>query len=392
MSNGALDDAIAVNMDATAAAAATSAAAAAAAAPATTTGASTGATPPGGAAAAIELPPRGTSELDEEEATPSEAARLAVADAAVAAAARRTAAETAARPNAEVIAALSRDLDSANARLASLAGTAVANGNLGDEGYDPVSPDTGGLPLPTRSTLPVGPTGGRRNRRANSNERTARDCFDDGFDVAALPDGAHDTLDAFLIPACVERRDGLPVPFTPEDTRHAATFTAGSRDEHEARAWYQSLAWTERLSNSVQAYLYSDDTVDDEELVSLLLAARRIYALGAARYDFLALRQSEPRLADAYAHATAVPRNTLRGSSARDFLARVARAEVHASAKMGAAARGFRAPTRDCGGAPQRQNGSGGGNRPPREAITPDALDEPSSAEPDGGRQGEARH
>ena len=55
---------------------------------------------------------------------------------------------------------------------------------------------------------------------------------------------------------------------------------------------------TERLSNSLQAYLFSDDEVDDAELFALLLSVRRIYALGAARYDFLALRQTEPALAD----------------------------------------------------------------------------------------------
>jgi len=74
---------------------------------------------------------------------------------------------------------------------------------------------------------------------------------------------------------------------------------------------------TERLANSLQAYLFSDDEVDDAELVALLLSARRIYTLGAARYDFLALSQTEPALVDAFAHATDVPRNNLRGSSAR---------------------------------------------------------------------------
>ena len=394
MSNRACVDGITLDAAASAAAAAATAAAAAAA-PATTTGVPTGTTPGGAAAGVIDPPNNAGSSVDEEEATPSEAARLATADAAVAAAAaaatRRAAAGTATPSSAEVIAALSRDLAAANARLGGLPRPAANDGDLDDEGYASVYPSAGPLPRPTRSALQVEPAGGRRARRSDNDERNARDRFDDGFDNASLPDGADDVLAAFSIPICVERRDGLPVPFSPEDTRHAATFTAGSRDEYEARAWYQSLAWTERLSNTLQAYLYGDDAVDDAELATLLLSARRIYALGAARYDFLALRQTEPGLADAFAHATAVPRNTLRGSSARDFLARVARAEVYASAKIGAAARGFRAPTRDRGGALQRQDGSVGGSGPPRGGSPLGARHATAPAETDDARGDESR-
>ena len=376
MSNRALVDGITADAAATAFAA-TAAAAAAAAAPANETGAPTGTTPAGVAAGAMDPLDNDGSYVEEEDATPSEAARLAVTDAAVAsaaaAAARREATETATRSDAEIMAALSRDLAAVNARLDGLSGPVENHGNFDDEGSDPVDPRAGQLPRPTRSTPPVGQTFGRPTRRANKDEHDAHDGFDDGFDKAVLPDSAEDILVAFSIPSCVERRDGLPVPFSPEDTRHDATFTAGSRDEHEARTWYQSLALTERLSNSLQAYLYSDDTVDDAELASLLLSTRRIYALGAARYDFLALRQSEPDLADAFAHATAVPRNTLRGSNARDFLARVSRAEVRASAKIGAAARGFRAPARGS----RRSN--------------PDGLEDPAQEEPDEARNGQAR-
>jgi len=388
MSDHAPFDAIAVNGAVTDAAAAAAAGAVAAAAPAIPTGASTGTTPTGAAAGADDPPPRDGSEFDEEE-TKSEAARRAVADAAVAAAARRTAAGMAARSSTAVIAELSRDLAAANARLAISARAASTDGNLIDEGYDSVYPDAGAPPRPTRPTPLVGPTSGRLSRRADNRERNTRDDFDDGFDAVVLPDGADDTLGAFSIPACVERRDGLPVPFDPEDTRHTATFTAGSRDAHEARAWYQSLAWTERLSNSIQAHLHDDNMVDDEELVYLLLCARRIYALGAARYDFLALRQSEPNLADAYAHSTAVPRNTLRGSSAREFLTRVVRAEVRASAKIGAAARGFRAPRLGGTGALRVYDKIGGGQRTPRDCSPPEAPQDSSLEEPDGSRRGE---
>lgn len=64
------------------------------------------------------------------------------------------------------------------------------------------------------------------------------------------------------------------------------------------------------------------------------------------RYDYLALRQSEPNLADAFSQADAVPRNSLRGDGARRFISRDARAEKNASAKIGAAERGFTYPQR----------------------------------------------
>jgi len=204
---------------------------------------------------------------------------------------------------------------------------------------------------------------GRRNYK---DDRVGGDQLDDRFDRVSLPDGAEEKFGISSIPSCVERRDGLLFPFSPDDTRQAANFAAGSREENEAQAWYQSLAWTERLSNSLHAYLFSDDEVKDAELFSLCLTARRIYTLRSARYDFFAHRQTEPALADAFAHATAVPRHNLRGSNARELRARVARAEVHASAKIGAAARGFHAPARDAtgygGGGVARRGGDGGTN------------------------------
>jgi len=354
MSTGSPADGITVDAAANAAAAATAAAAAALAS--TATGAST---PALTGAAGRDPPPRDGS--DEEEPTASEAARIsAAADAAAAEVdqARRDLGNFGGHTDAQVIAALARDLAAANVRLEAL-GNKNVDGRLGtDEEAINGPPPAGARP-------PVGPPGGRParpDRGDDGSDRDARDRYDDGFDRVELPDGPDDVLNGFSIPPCVQRRDGLPVPFAPEDTRHASTFPGGSRDEHEARAWYQSLAWLEQHANVLQTLLYSDKEVDDTELVALLLSARRIYSLGAARYDFLALRQSEPGLADAFAHATAVPRNTLRGSSAREFLARVARAEVHASAKIGAASRGFRAPPRDAvaGGGGARRGGSRG--------------------------------
>eukprot|EP00170_Pyropia_yezoensis_P008316 contig_34720_g8343 len=140
------------------------------------------------------------------------------------------------------------------------------------------------------------------------------------------------------------RADGLPMPFTPCDPVHTATFTVGSRDEIEARHWYCSLSWMQQIYNDTLDAKYAIGNTKEflEELIDYLVSStRRIYAIGVSRYDYLALRQSEPSLADAFAHADAVPRNSLRGDGARRFLSRAVRAETSASAKIGSAARGF---------------------------------------------------
>ncbi|OSX73937.1 hypothetical protein BU14_0319s0025 [Porphyra umbilicalis] len=314
MSSGSNGDGITVDH------AATAAAATAAAAAATGPPARGGAPAPTDEALATTVPDppsRGRSELDDEEGTPSELERIRLADAAVAAVAAATAiqgtgaAAATGRNDAEVIHSLARDLATANARLAAYAPGAAATDAPAEDTHRYAAAHARAPPA-IRAPGPAVSRGAaegpeRVGRRSDADDRDGGDRFDDGFDRVSLPDGAEDTLGAFSIP--------------------------------------------------------SENEVDDAELVALLLSARRIYALGAARYDFLALRQTEPALADAFAHATAVPRNNLRGSSAREFLARVARAEVLASAKIGAAARGFRAPTRDAagsGGGGARHGGAGG--------------------------------
>jgi len=214
--------------------------------------------------------------------------------------------------------------------------------------------------------------GGRFPPRADALD--AAGAYNDGFDFRARL-GPDDWLQAFDIPRAVLRDDGMPVPFTPADPVHTTTFTAGSRDENEARRWYCALAWTEQTFNELlAAHTRDGNTLEGlQELVAYLVSAtRRIYALGVSRYDFLALRQSEPHLADAFAHADAVPRNSLRGDGARRFISRVVRAETAASAKIGAAERGFgyRQPGVRGHGAPNygrggpdapRRGGRGGG-------------------------------
>lgn len=167
--------------------------------------------------------------------------------------------------------------------------------------------------------------------------------YDDGFDFKASFTPA-DWLQSFDIPRSVLREDGLPMPFTPSDPVHTATFNVGSRDEIEARHWYCVLAWTQQIFNDcLDARFARGNTVAHLEglLEYLVGATRRVFALGVSRYDYLALRQSEPSLADAFAHSDAVPRNSLRGDGARRFISRVVRAETTASAKIGAAERGY---------------------------------------------------
>jgi len=256
MSSGSNGDGITVDH------AATAAAATAAAAAATGPPARGGAPAPTDEALATTVPDppsRGRSELDDEEGTPSELERIRLADAAVAAVAAATAiqgtgaAAATGRNDAEVIHSLARDLATANARLAAYAPGAAATDAPAEDTHRYAAAHARAPPA-IRAPGPAVSRGAaegpeRVGRRSDADDRDGGDRFDDGFDRVSLPDGAEDTLGAFSIPSCVERRDGLPVPFSPEDTRHAAVFAAGTRDEHEARAWYQSLAWTERLSN-----------------------------------------------------------------------------------------------------------------------------------------------
>lgn len=108
----------------------------------------------------------------------------------------------------------------------------------------------------------------------------------------------------------------------------------------EARHWYCSLAWTQSLFNEALDAHHSAgiSLAKLRDLVQFFACGlHRLHALGVSRYDYLAQRQSEPALAEAFAHADVVPRNTLRGDGARRYLSRVARQETHASAKLCAA-------------------------------------------------------
>lgn len=140
--------------------------------------------------------------------------------------------------------------------------------------------------------FPSGRYGGSSSRPTVDNAGA----YDDGFDFRTSFKPT-DWLQSFDIPRSILRSDGLPMPFTPCDPVHAATFTVGSRDELEARQWYCSLAWTQNVYNDLLAAQHADANTKEvlQELIDYLVCAtRRIYALGVSRYDFLALRQSEP--------------------------------------------------------------------------------------------------
>lgn len=189
---------------------------------------------------------------------------------------------------------------------------------------------------------------GRVPRRADYRDDWSVEGYNDGFDEAVPPAPA-DWLTAFDIPRSIVRPDGMPVPFSPDDGVHNTTFTSGSRDEIEARHWNCSLAWTQLLYNEALTTRSTSDVSAArlrEVIEYFTCALGRLYALGVSRYDYLSLRQTEPALAEAVSHADAVPRNTLRGDGARRYLARVARQETHATAKLAAADRGFSYPHR----------------------------------------------
>ncbi|KAK1861241.1 hypothetical protein I4F81_003825 [Pyropia yezoensis] len=123
---------------------------------------------------------------------------------------------------------------------------------------------------------------------AGGNRRNidAAGAYDDGFDFCTRfsPD---DWLQSFDIPRSVLPPDGLPMPFTPCDPVHTATFTIGSRDEIEARHLYCTLAWTQSAFNDLLAAQHAIGNTKEllEELVEYLVGAtRRIYALGVSRW------------------------------------------------------------------------------------------------------------
>ena len=140
----------------------------------------------------------------------------------------------------------------------------------------------------------------RPHAAGSGGHRGGADFTVDDFDRAKRPT-AGDYLRSFTIPHDVRRADGLPVPFKPVDNVHATDFASGSRDEHEARHWYQLLAWVQQLhKDALRVQHTADLTVQQYAAFTdyVSVSSRRIFSIGAARYDYLAMRQTEPSLAE----------------------------------------------------------------------------------------------
>jgi len=201
----------------------------------------------------------------------------------------------------------------------------------------------------------------------------------DGFDDPDLP-GAGDIIRSYEIPHAVQRHDGIPVPFEPSDARFLARFKEGSSEYHEAAFAYQMAAWSQELSNAAVDLFHGRDSLSSSGLADRLagaaIAARQLFHLATAHYDYLEYRQRDPVGAELYRSTDAVPRNTLRGPNGRRWLSIVARDEVKISVKAAAEERASqhrrRGPKRPghpnankdaTAGGPQAPRGSKGGKQ-----------------------------
>lgn len=203
------------------------------------------------------------------------------------------------------------------------------------------SDDDGGGSSGSDGTLPG--WGGGGEAEMSTGERRARRgaivYHPDGFDDPNLP-AAHDIIHAYDIPAAVRRRDGIPVPFEPADTRFLSRFKDGSAEFHEAAFAYQVAAWTQELSNAALALYYERDSFSAaglaDRLAGAAVASPQLFHLATAQYDYLEYKQRDPVGAALYRATEAVPRNTLRGPKGRRWLATVASDEVKINIKTAA--------------------------------------------------------
>lgn len=119
-------------------------------------------------------------------------------------------------------------------------------------------------------------------------------------------------------------------------------------------------AWAQELSNAaVQLYHHHNDYSAAglaDRLAGAATAARQLFHLATAQYDYLEYRQRDPVGAELYKATEAVPRNTFRGPKGRRWLSTVARDEVRINIKAAAEARARRRGVRVSPG-----SGGGGG-------------------------------
>lgn len=138
----------------------------------------------------------------------------------------------------------------------------------------------------------------------------------EGFDDPDLPD-VHDIIRAYDIPAAVRRRDGIPMPFEPDDARFHAHIKHGAASYHEASFAYQAAAWAQELSNAAVMLYHERKEFSAAGLADRLagpaMASRQLLHLSTAHYDFLEYRQRDPVGAQLYKSTEVVPRSTFRG-------------------------------------------------------------------------------
>lgn len=178
--------------------------------------------------------------------------------------------------------------------------------------------------------------------------------------------GAHETIQAYGIPADVRRRDEIPVPFEPVDARFLANFRIGSAGYQEAAFANQVAAWAQDLSNAAVSHYYERVEFSAAEradrLAGAALGARQLFHLTTAHYDYLEYKQRDPIASELCKATEAVPCNTFRGPRGRAWLSTVARDEVRINIKAAAEARVNRRRGRTAnGGAGGGGSGGGGG-------------------------------
>lgn len=124
-------------------------------------------------------------------------------------------------------------------------------------------------------------------------------------------------------------------------------------------------AWAQELSNAaVQLYHHHNDYSAAglaDRLAGAATAARQLFHLATAQYDYLEYRQRDPVGAELYKATEAVPRNTFRGPKGRRWLSTVARDEVRINIKAAAEARARRRGVRVSPGSGGGGGGGGGG-------------------------------
>jgi len=105
-------------------------------------------------------------------------------------------------------------------------------------------------------------------------------------------------------------------------------------------------AWSQELSNAAVHLFQQRDSFStaslSDRLAGAAIAARQLFHLATAQYDYLEYRQLDPLGAKLYRSTGAVPHNALPGPSGRRWLSVVARDEIKINIKGAAEERASR--------------------------------------------------